>query len=55
MFAVLWEVVENTEVGIRCQRCISEEYNGDNLWNSVADIFCNMCGGALVVLYKLRK
>tara|TARA_B100001250_G_C19808982_1_gene794845 strand:- start:2468 stop:2815 length:348 start_codon:yes stop_codon:yes gene_type:complete len=54
VFAVLWEVFENTKIGIYCQRIFTKEYNGDNIRNSVADVFCNMCGGALVVLYKFK-
>lgn len=42
--SVGFEVVENTEIVRQCCRKTDKRYGGDNLWNSVADVFSCMLG-----------
>ena len=47
--AVLWELYENMpNAYIPC--CMERGYSGDNIYNSIADVFCNMIGYGIVYI-----
>ena len=52
--AVFYEIIENTTCGTRlfARICCTEDYNGDNFWNSVCDIVCCMVGFAIMFAAK---
>tara|TARA_B100000579_G_C22254809_1_gene586568 strand:+ start:200 stop:523 length:324 start_codon:yes stop_codon:yes gene_type:complete len=51
-FAICWEIFENSRCGIWCcQRLFCDvDYKGDNIFNSLSDIICNMLGSTIVLL-----
>lgn len=53
--ALIWEIFENSEFGIRVTSKLlcSENYQGDNIWNSIFDILITTFGtvvGCVIVL-----
>ncbi len=53
--AVLYEFVENSEFGVwvAAQFCRTENYRGDNFWNSMCDILCCMVG--FLIVFGIRE
>lgn len=52
-----FEVVENTHLGTKITGivCFSENYRGDNFWNSVMDVVCNFIGFTIVYFFKIQS
>lgn len=50
--AITWEVLENAACVVQCTRTsgTSKTYEGDSIWNSLADVLCNMFGFVCVFL-----
>lgn len=53
--AILYELFENSSTGIwlASKLCCTANYQGDNFWNSVADITCCLIGYCLALCMKL--
>lgn len=50
--SILWEIVENSRWGIQLCRavCCDQDYEGDHIFNSVADVLCNMVGATIIIV-----
>lgn len=54
VLAVGWEVLENTECVRHCSKKAIEVYEGDNIWNSAADVVSCLFGFLLLLLIYMR-
>lgn len=54
VLAVAWECFENMECIRRCSKKVLTFYDGDNIWNSAADVVSCLFGFVLVLLIYMR-
>ena len=53
--AIAYELLENSVIGIwiASKLCCTPYYQGDNFWNSVADVICCLVGFGLALLVSI--